>query len=291
MNDIPLDLYSVFYHVVQEGGFSRAAQRLHVSQSAVSQSVKKLERQLGHRLLVRTSRRIGLTAEGQRLLPRIREAVLALEGVSRQFSKENTEHTGTIRLGAGDTVFRYYLLDNLKEFHARYPAVRFQVTNRTSEPLMRMMKEGSLDLAIVSRSKDAPPDPALRPFAEMSYVFAAARELPGGFTDVPASIEKLPLLLPEKGTTARRILDAYWTERGIVLKPEIELESVDLLTDLARAGLGAAYVPEQCARPFLDTGELRLLTGLRLSHSLMLYLPKEALIPPCARLFAKTLMK
>ena len=61
------------------------------------------------------------------------------------------------------------------------------------------------------------------------------------------------------------------------------------MADLAQAGLGAAYVPEQCARPFLENGELRLLPGFRLSHSLMLYLPGEALIPPCARLFVKSL--
>lgn len=287
MNDIPLDLYRVFYHVAREGGFSRAAQRLHISQSAVSQSVKKLEQQLGRRLLTRNSRRIGLTAEGRRLLPRIREAILALEGIGRQF--DNTEHTGTIRLGAGDTVFRYYLLDILKHFHATYPAIRLQVTNRISETLTRMMKEGALDLAIVSRPYDAPPDPALRPFAEMTYVFAATKELAGQMGDSPASIQKIPLLLPEKGTTARRILDHYCAGMDITLNPEIELESVDLLTDLARAGLGTAYVPEQCARPFFDTGELRLLKGVRISHPLMLYLPEEALIPPCARLFAKTL--
>lgn len=289
MNDIPLDLYRVFYYVAQEGGFSRAAQRLHISQSAVSQSVKKLEQQLGHRLLTRTSRRIGLTEEGQRLLPRIREAVIALEGIGRQFSQENTGHTGTIRLGAGDTVFRYYLLDILKGFHADYPAIRFQVTNRTSEQLTRMMKEGALDLAIVSRPPDAPPESTLRPFAEMAYVFAASEALAGQYDTFPASIERLPLLLPEKGTTARRILDTYCAGRGITLKPEIELESVDLLADLARTGLGAAYVPEQCARPFLDTGELHLLPGVHLTHSLMLYLPEEALIPPCARLFVKSL--
>lgn len=287
MNDIPLDLYRVFYYVAQEGGFSRAAQRLHISQSAVSQSVKKLEQQLGHRLLTRNSRRIGLTAEGQRLLPRIREAILALEGIGRQY--ENTEHTGTIRLGAGDTVFRYYLSDILRQFHASYPAIRFQVVNRTSEPLTRMMKEGSLDLAIVSRPRDASPDPSLRPFAQMTYVFAAAGELAGQIGDFPAAMGQFPLLLPEKGTTARRILDAYCAARDITLNPEIELESVDLLADLARAGLGIAYVPEQCVGPFLEKGELRLLPGVRLSHSLMLYLPEEALIPPCARLFLKAL--
>jgi len=287
MNDIPLDLYRVFYHVAREGGFSRAAQHLHISQSAVSQSVKKLEQQLGHRLFTRNSRRIGLTSEGRRLLPRIREAILSLEEIGRQFDQEKTEHTGTVRLGAGDTVFRYYLLDILKQFHGTYPAIRFQVTNRTTESLTRMMKEGALDLAVVSRAHDAPPDPVLRPFAEITYVFAATKELAEQAGEFPDS--KMPLLLPEKGTTARRILDAYCAERGITLNPEIELDSVDLLTDLARAGLGAAYVPAQCARPFLETGELRLLPGVSLGHSLMLYLPGAALIPPCARLFVKAL--
>ena len=152
-----------------------------------------------------------------------------------------------------------------------------------------MMREGSLDMAIVSRPHDAPPDPALRPFAEMAYVFAASEALAGQFEYVSSALAHLPVLLPEKGTTARHVLDGYCAGQGIVLKPEIELESVDLLTDLARTGLGAAYIPEPCARPHLDTGELRLLKGLRLSHALMLYLPEEALIPPCARLFIRSL--
>jgi DNA-binding transcriptional LysR family regulator len=287
MNDIPLDLYRVFYYVTKEGGFSRAARRLHISQSAVSQAVKRLEGQLGRRLLSRNSRHIALTEEGKHLLPVIRAAVIALEDLGEQY--EGAEQHGTVRLGAGDTVFRYYLVEPLKRFHQKYPAIRFQVTNRTSEQLMRRMRDGALDLTVVSRPIDAAPHPNMHPFAEMTYVFAASAGLAGRFgkSPDPVRLADIPLLLPERDTTARRNLDRYFGGLGITLKPEIELESFDLLIDLARAGLGAAYVPIQSTAPFRE--ELHLLPGIHLTQPLMLYLPEDALIPACARLFIREL--
>lgn len=287
MMDIPLDLYRVFFYVAREGGFSRAAQRLHISQSAVSQSIKRLEEQLGQRLLTRTSRRIALTAEGQKLLPLVEKAIRSLEDIGAQYDEGAS---GPIRLGAGDTVFRYYLLTPLKQFAEKYPAIRFQVTNRTSGQLMRMMREGALDLAIVSQPADAALDDML-PFADMTYVFAAPEkhyrtylEDPG-----PAALARIPLLLPEKGTTARRNLDNYLYAMDITLKPEIELESVDLLIDLARIGMGAAFAPEQSVAPYLDSGELHILPDIHMRQALRLYLPGDALIPAGARLFIQSL--
>ena len=130
--DINYELYKVFYHVANTLSFSEASKQLFISQSAVSQSVKVLEKKLNQTLFLRSTKRVQLTPEGEILLKHIEPAMNLIRQGENQLLEANTLNGGQLRIGASDTICRYYLIPYLKEFHRRYPNVHIKVTNQTS---------------------------------------------------------------------------------------------------------------------------------------------------------------
>ena len=129
--DISLELYKVFYYVASSLSFSEASKQLYISQSAVSQSIKTLEKKLGRTLFIRNTKRVLLTAEGEMLLSHIEPAIHLIQKGETLLS-ENTTLQGQLRIGASDTICRYFLIPYLQRFHKEHPDVRIRVTNQTS---------------------------------------------------------------------------------------------------------------------------------------------------------------
>ena len=130
--DINYELYKVFYHVANTLSFSEASKQLFISQSAVSQSIKVLEKKLNQHLFIRSTKRVQLTPEGEILLKHIEPAMNLIKQGENQLLEANTLNGGQLRIGASDTICRYYLIPYLKEFHRKYPNVHIKVTNQTS---------------------------------------------------------------------------------------------------------------------------------------------------------------
>ena len=124
-----LEYFKVFYYVAGLGSVTKAAEVLAVSQPAVSQALKQLEKQMGVPLLYRASRGIRLTGEGQLLYDYVRQGYEQMElGVKKVREMQNLE-SGEIRIGASDMTLQYYLLPYLEQFHEKYPAIKVTVTN------------------------------------------------------------------------------------------------------------------------------------------------------------------
>ena len=118
--DINYELYKVFYYVATTLSFSEASKRLFISQSAVSQSIKALEKKLDQTLFIRSTKRVQLTPEGEILLRHVEPAMnLIKRGESQLMDSATTG--GQIRIGASDTICRYFLVPYLKRFHKEFP--------------------------------------------------------------------------------------------------------------------------------------------------------------------------
>jgi len=256
--DINYELYKVFYYVAKSLSFSEAAEALFISQSAVSQSIKTLEKRLNQQLFIRSTKRVALTKEGELLLKHIEPAVNLITRGENQLCADPKVGV-QLRIGASDTICRYYLVPYLNRFHREFPNIHIKVSNGTSMQCARMLERNEVDV-IVTNS----PNPALNdmmdiiPVKEFRDVFIAKKDV-FPLHDRPVSfqeLQKYPILMLEKRATTSIFLHNLFLEHSLDLVPAIELASNDLLIDLAKIGLGIAFVPDFCIN---DLGDLAII--------------------------------
>ena len=255
--DINFELYKIFYHTARLQNFSEAAAALHISQSAVSQSIKNLEAKTGVSLFSRQGRQVKLTTEGRLLYRHIEQAYNFIKAGENKLAEMQNLDSGVVRIGAGDTVCKYFLIYCLERFNYLYPKIKIQVVNRTSPQLSALLKEGAVDLCIVTLPVADKGFKVTR-YLTVKDIFVASGKfgrLNRGRISL-AELSRYPLLLLEKQSATRQNLDRLLREKGIEVTPEIELEDNDLLVEFARIGLGVAHVLMQSALPAIRKGEL-----------------------------------
>lgn len=258
---INLELYRSFITVAEQGSFTGAARELGLTQSAVSQAIRQLEDLLGAQLFVRTGRGAVLTDAGEILLGHVGGLLDGVAGAQRYFEQLKGLAAGSLKIGASDTLSRYVLLPHLRVFHARHPRVSIQVTNRTSDETLSLLKQGRVDVGFVNLPVTGYQDFEVRPLRQVQDCFVCGEKYFSSFVR-PISFDALksyPLLMLERLSASRRYLDSFLAGEGIHLQPQIELGSLDLLVDFAVAGLGIAAVTHEFIGTALETGSLRVI--------------------------------
>lgn len=253
-----LEHCKAFYYVAQCGSVTAAARKLFISQPAVSQSVKQLERQLSCALFFRTSKGVRLTAEGEVFYERVRRAFEEIELGERKLAEMLDMESGEIRIGASDMTLKFCLLPYLESFHKLYPKIRINVSNATTPETLTALREGLIDFGLVSTPVVNASDLVLTEVTDISDIFVAGRRfehLSGRLLSL-SELEKLPMICLEKRTSTRRGIDEFLKENGVSLVPEIELATSDLIVEFARRDLGVGYVMEGFAGEAIEKGEL-----------------------------------
>lgn len=247
--DINYELYKVFYHVANTLSFSVASKQLYISQSAVSQSVKVLEKKLNQTLFIRSTKRVQLTPEGEILLKHIEPAMNLIQRGENQLLEANTLNGGQLRIGASDTICRYYLIPYLKQFHNMYPNVHIKVTNQTSIECAKLLETGQVDFCITNYPNSGLSNSQnVRVINEFYDVFVANNEVfPLNEKHITLKeLQRYPILMLDRKSTTSEFLHSMFQKHQLDLVPEIEISSNDLLIDLAKIGLGIAFVPDYC---------------------------------------------
>ncbi|MGG3283392.1 LysR family transcriptional regulator [Paenibacillus solani] len=252
-----LEWYRVFYWTSKLGSLTKAAEKLHITQPAVSHTLKQLESSLGGQLFFRTSKGVVLTTEGEVLFNYVAQAMNLLEIGEKKISEMQDLTCGAISIGASDTLCRHYLLPRLEQFHKQYPEVRVHVTNRTTPETISLLKEGKIDFGIVNlpaedQKIDFRKSSTLQDclVGNQEYSSLAKKVLP------LEDLARYPLLLLEPGSNTRDFLDNYALTHGINLEPELELGSLDLLAQFAQSGFGLTFMVREYITEELTTGKL-----------------------------------
>mgnify|MGYP001724912129 CR=1 FL=1 len=156
---------------------------------------------------------------------------------------------GQLRIGASDTICRYYLVPFLSEFHKRYPNIHIKVTNRTSIECARLLDNGQVDFILTNYPNSGLGGTQnIHVLREFNDIFVA-NETYFPMKDRPVTLRELqalPILMLDRKSTTNEYLHALFQQHQLDLVPEIELTSNDLLIDLARIGLGIAFIPDYC---------------------------------------------
>ena len=247
--DINLELYKVFYYVASSLSFSEASKQLYISQSAVSQSIKTLEKKLEQPLFIRSTKKVRLTPAGQVLLKHIEPAINLINRGEHQLLDAEGLGFGQLHIGASDTICRYVLVPYLKQFHQKFPNVPVKVSNAASLSCAELLDQGKADLIVTND-----PNSKLNP----AYIRKTGCEFHDVFIATPAffdltqqelsfcELKQYPILMLAKKCATSEFLHSLFLQYPLELVPEIELSSNDLLIDLARIGLGIAFIPDYC---------------------------------------------
>ena len=246
--DINYELYKVFFHVASTLSFSEASKQLFISQSAVSQSIKTLERKLDQTLFIRSTKRVLLTPEGEILLRHIEPAMhLIQRGEAQLLDAASTG--GQIRIGDSDTICRYFLVPYLEKFHKAFPSAHIKVNNQTSIKCVEMLESGQVDLIVVNYPNNYLSNVSsikkIKTFRDVFIANESFHELKGKKLTYK-QLSQYPILMLDRHSTTSEFLHRLFQQHQLDLVPEIELTSNDLLIDLARIGLGIAFIPDYC---------------------------------------------
>ena len=246
--DINYELYKVFYHVASTLSFSEASKQLFISQSAVSQSIKTLERKLDQTLFIRSTKHVQLTPEGEILLRHIEPAMHFIRRGEAQLL-DAAATGGQIRIGASDTICRYFLVPYLERFHRDFPSAHIKVINQTSIKCVELLETGQVDLIVTNYPNQYLSNVSsikkIRTFKDVFIANKSFEQLKGQKLSYE-QLSKYPILMLDKRSTTSEFLHRLFQQHHLDLVPEIELTSNDLLIDLARIGLGIAFIPDFC---------------------------------------------
>ncbi|WP_111412536.1 LysR family transcriptional regulator [Billgrantia lactosivorans] len=238
---LPFDLRAlrVFVTVADRAGFSAAARELHVAQSAVSQTIANLERQLELTLFHRHERRIALTPEGEALQAHARELLERAEAAHLAMRELHGLVKGEVRIGIPSMLGSYYFPPLLMGFKARHPGIRLTVVESGARRLQHMIAAGELDLGVViedaqsrhlerrhlTREEMVVCVPRSHPFAQRSHVSAT-------------EFFREPLVLFQDGYFHREFVDALSRQTGLAANIAFQSNLIPLTKAIVRQGFG-----------------------------------------------------
>lgn len=256
--NINLELYKTFYYITEYGSITAAAEKMCVSQPAVSQSVRQLEQSLGVRLFVRNPKGIILTQEGEVLSGYVKRGYECIRAGEKEVLKMLDFESGEVRIGASDMTLKFYLLPYLEKFHDMHPKIKVTVTNGPTPETLKYLESGKIDFGIVSTPFTVKQEYDVYDVKDIEDIFVAGSDWAdySGRTISYKEISHMPLICLEKNTSTRKYIDGYMKSKQIVLEPEFELATSDMIVQFARRNLGIGCVVSEFADDCIKSGEL-----------------------------------
>jgi DNA-binding transcriptional LysR family regulator len=239
-----------FVAVAEEANFTRAAQRIHVAQPAVSAQIARLERELGQPLLDRSHRTVRLTAAGGAALPFARQALRAVSDVRTAVEEVSQLVRGSVTIGTV-TAHNVDMAALLAAFNKAHPAVEITLGTDDSDALLDGVRSGRIDLAIASVGSEEVPDGLAVEITTDEAFEVVVGEGDPWHRRSSVSLKTLatrPLIALPVGTGIRRRLDQACAAVNVPVRVAFEASTPLELADLAERGLGPAIVPQSVAR-------------------------------------------
>lgn len=256
--DINYEYYKVFYYVVKYKNITKAAQALHNNQPNITRIIKLLEQELGSQLLIRTNRGITLTETGEKLYARVKIACEQIQMGQDEILASEKEDKGTIIIGTTETALHLYMFDFLRDFHQKYPHIRLKIHNYTTTQAIKQLQNDALDMIVVTT-----PFQLLKGFQkvkikEFQDILIAGSEY-FELTKRKYSLrelQKYPWITLSKDTATYQAYNRIFLDEGLVLEPDIEVATTDLLLPMIQNNLGIGYVPSEFAYHALKQGKI-----------------------------------
>lgn len=248
----------IFSTVAEQKSFIKAASILNISQSAVSHAIAKLENECGYSLFIRNRNSIELTANGRCLVPFVRQLLNCDNSLSQEVEKLKNVQSGEVKIAAFHSATLLWLPEIIKEFRADSPDVKIMVRQSGDRDITRMIKNGEVDLAIIS--KDAiGNDISFLPLHRTPLVGVAPKGYQpiNGESMTSEDFRTNDLILPYEGYDTEML--KYLSDFGLGAEPECRIEDDDTIFAYVEMGFGLSVMPlmtAQCSRHEFETWPL-----------------------------------
>jgi DNA-binding transcriptional LysR family regulator len=249
-----------FIAVAEEASFTRAAARVHISQSGVSAQVRRLERELGATLIDRSGRTATLTAAGRAAVDHARAVLGAARAVRQAVDEVSGVLRGSLDVGMVSGCTITPLFDALAAFSSAHPGIDISLIEASSDRLTEQVRDGRVDMALIGAAGQTPD--GLQAFTIVSERLVAAVPAGHPLTErgdscTLAQVSVHPLVCMPSGTGVRAVLDAACARRALLPKIALVASAPDAVADLALRGLGVGILSESMAA--LENGGLQAL--------------------------------
>ncbi|ARD14599.1 MULTISPECIES: LysR family transcriptional regulator [Pseudomonas] len=243
MRRLNLNHLHTFSLVIAHGSFSAAAERLHLTQPAVSLQIRQLEDQLNLKLIERVGKRLKPTSAGTTLLEHIARIEAVVEDALLELSSHASGVAGKVAIGTGATACIHLLPPMLQALRRRFAQLDVRVSTGNTDGILKAVEENRLDLALVTLPASGR-SLHITPLLEDEFlaIFASSQQ-PIAAEMTPEHLCELPLVVFEAGSSTRLLINEWFLQAGIRVKPVMELGSIEAIKEMVAAGLGYSIVP------------------------------------------------
>lgn len=244
-----LDQIRGFLETAREKSFTKAAEKLFLTQPAVSLQVKALENELGTKLFERRGKQVLLTEAGRLLLERSEEVMDLISRVQQDIASLDELKTGRLSVATSDTNCAYILPPVVKAFREAYPRVELRLTDRMSADVVRLVLDGAVDFGLATLPVSEPRVRTDSLFVRDDVVICPwAHELTMAQNVCLQDVVAYPMLMLGQGSTSRALLDRVLHQNDLQANVAMELGSIEVIKRFVEIGLGVALVPEVAVR-------------------------------------------
>ena len=257
--NVDLELYRVFYIVAKHKHMTKASEELHISQPAISQSIKKLEDQLGGTLFLRSNKGMELTEEGKMFYEYVKGALELINNAENEFTSFKDLSKGEVKIGCSTTLTKLVLINALKDFHLDYPNININITNDLTSNLINDLKLGKLDFVIFNESNIKETNLNLEKIKELKQGFIYNPEFYDDNVNNFEDLNNIPLILQKEESNSRKLLDYVALQNNVKLVPKMEVVRQELITEFTNIGLGIGFaIIDLAKRNFKNLKELNI---------------------------------
>ncbi len=239
-----------FITVAEIGSFSEAADRLYLTQSAISKRIALLEQQIGKRLFDRIARQVSLTEAGNELLPRARRILQEYENALQAINDLSGQASGTLRLAISHHLGLHRLPPILKQFAQQYPNVTLDIEFMDSEKAYEKILHGESEVAVITLALESHHNINSKKIWNDPLRFICAQDHPLAALKQPAlqDLAEYPIILPGLNTYTGRIIQNLFQKEGIPLKAPMSTNYLETISTMVEIGLGWSVLPETLVR-------------------------------------------
>ncbi len=253
-----LDLWHLFYEVAIAKNISKASEKLHISQPAITKQIQNLENYLNCKLFVRSQKGMTLTSDGEMIFQDIKNGLNAFSLAEKKINDINSMIFGTIKLGVSTTLTKTYLMPFIRNFHKEHPQIIFEISTDPTSILKKELKQGKLDFIVAKFPPEVKDDFEYNAIGNMQDILIVNKDYKE-LVGKKLKLENLlnhPILLQKMPSSSREYIESFCNEHHFKMNRIMEIASSNLLIEFTKIGYGIGVVTKQYVEKELREKEL-----------------------------------